>query len=95
MTKKPIELTFQVRFEKLKDEVLIKVWCKKNFAITWMSNEQVLKKLVNVEKEQGTKIKIIKDGKKVLAIQKYLGMTAEKIAKKITREITQHGGTQQ
>jgi len=93
--KKPIELTFQVHFEKLKDEVLIKVWCKKNFAITWMSNDNVLKRLVKIESGKGTQIKLIEENNKIMAIQKYLGMNAKKIAKKITREIESYGGMKQ
>jgi hypothetical protein len=91
--KKPIELTFQLKFEKLKDEVLVKVWCKDFFAITWMSDENVLKNLVNVESAQGTKIKITKDKDgKTIAIQKYGCLSAASIAKKITKEIQAYGG---
>ena len=91
--KKPIELTFQLKFEKLKDEVLVKVWCKDFFAITWMSDDTVLKNLVNVESAQGTKIKIAKDRDgKIIAIQKYGCLSAASIAKKITKEIQAYGG---
>lgn len=90
---KPIELTFQLKFERLKDEVLVKVWCKDFFAITWMSDEQVLRNLVNVEAAQGTKIKIVEDNGKIMALQKYGCLSAGSIAKKITKEIQAYGGT--
>ena len=88
MTTKPIQLIFKVNFEKLKEEVEIKVWCKDNYAITWMSNSDVLNKLVVSEKAKGSKISLgyDKDGK-LMAIQKYDDLTGKQIAKKITKEL--------
>ena len=84
----PIQLIFKVKFAKLKDEVEIKVWTKDNYAITWMSNSEVLQRLVTVEKRQGSLIETAydKDGN-LIAIQKYKGMKSKEIAKKISKEL--------
>jgi len=84
----PIQLIFKVKFAKLKDEVEIKVWTKDNYAITWMSNSEVLKRLVTAEKRQGSLIETAydKDGN-LIAIQKYKGMKSKEIAKKISKEL--------
>jgi len=93
MTEKPIQLIFKVKFEKLKDEVEIKIWAKENYAITWMSNSEVLQKLVKAEKEKGTIISLgyDKDGK-LMAIQKYEGKSKKAIARKITKELMKASG---
>ena len=88
MTKVPIQLLFKVKFERLKNEVIIKIWCKDNYAITWMSDHKVLKALVKSEMEQGSKIAMghDKDGRPI-AIQLYKDKTGKEIAKKITKEL--------
>jgi len=93
MTTKPIQLLFKVKFEKLREEVEIKIWCKDSYAITWMSNSEVLQKLVKAEKGQGHKIELGYDANgKLMAIQKYAGLTAKEIAKKITHELKESTG---
>jgi len=88
MTQKPIQLLFKVKFANLKEEVEIKVWTKDNYAITWMSNSEVLQKLVTAEKKQGNIIEIGYDKEgKLIAIQKYPGLRRNAIAKKITKEL--------
>jgi len=92
-TKKPIELLFKVKFARLRGEVEIKVWCKDNYAITWMSNSEVLQKLVTSEKKAGSKVELAYDKNgKLIAIQKYKGMSDKEIAKKITKELNEATG---
>ena len=93
MTKKPIQLLFKVGFANLKDEVEIKVWCKDNYAITWMSNSKVLQSLVKAEKAKGATIALGYDDQgKLIAIQKYKDMNGKEIARKITKELNKATG---
>jgi len=88
MTQKPIQLLFRIKLEKIKEEIDIKIWCKNNYAITWMSNSEVLQKLVNAEKNQGHKVELAYDKEgKLMAIQLYKDKTGKQIAKQITRRV--------
>jgi len=93
MTQKPIQLLFRIKLEKIKEEIDIKIWCKNNYAITWMSNSEVLQKLVNAEKNQGHKVELAYDKEgKLMAIQLYKDKTGKQIAKQITRELRESTG---
>lgn len=85
---KTIQMIFKVKFANLREEVEIKVWCRDYYAITWMSNSNVLQKLVKEEKKQGSKIEIGYDKNgKIMAIQNYPFLKAKEISKKIGKEI--------
>jgi hypothetical protein len=89
---KPLKAGFQIRFLNLRKPVNIIVWCKDEYAITTMDNQQVLKRMVEVEQNNGTKIKLLnKDGKKI-AIQKYNGKKKEEILEIIKSEIKKGSG---
>jgi hypothetical protein len=89
---KPIEAGFQVRFSMIRKPVNIIVWCKDEYAITTMDNQQVLKKMVEVEQRNGTKIKLLDNNGKKIAIQKYSGKTKEQILEIIKSEIKKGSG---
>ena len=91
---KPKELTFKVKFANLTKEVIIKVWCKNKFAITWMSNTNVLKRMYEVEKENGNNLIKYNQDKKII-IQKFPHKTAKEIEDIITKEITSQGGKEE
>jgi len=93
MTTKPIQMLFKVKFANLRNEVEIKKKKKKNYAITWMSNSEVLQKLVAAEQKAGSKMALAYDNHgKLIAIQKYPGMDAKEIAKKIKNELEKSTG---
>ena len=91
---KPKELTFKVKFANIRKDVIIKVWCKKQFAITWMSNADVLKRMYEVEKENGNNLIKYDDNKKII-VQKFPHKTATEIEDIITKEITTQGGKEE
>jgi hypothetical protein len=88
----PLQAGFQVSFAQLRKPVNILVWCKDEYAITTMDNQSVLKRMVDVEQENGTKIRLLKEKGKYIAIQKYKGMNKEDILNKIKKELKDGSG---
>jgi len=89
---KPIQLAFKVQFAAIRKPVNILVWCKNEYAITTMDNKTVLKRMVEVEKQHNTNIKLINRDGNYIAIQKYKGKTQEEIETKIREEIKKGSG---
>lgn len=89
---KPIQIAFNVKFMNLRKPVNIFVWCKDEYAITTMDNISVLKRLVEVEQQCGSKIKLLKDNGRYVAVQRYKNKTKEEIVEKVRSEIKKGSG---
>lgn len=89
---KPLQWGCQVGFQQLNKPVNIIVWCRDEYAITYMDNMKILKRMVEVEQKCGTNIKLIKDKDKTLAIQKYKKKSKEEILDIIKKEIRKSSG---